>query len=207
MSRSLAWVAVSIGVSLSIGTSATAATLDMVADRATYNVGDTLTLTISGAADGAAATGILGSVAYDPCLLTVVSVSQTGLTSFGGLLLWTMSPLVTDDPVGTVDAFDALAGPYPQTPDQQVVSTITFQWIASGVAHFSWVAEGEESLRFFGLTNAAGTSALTVGYPHDCPPIPEPDTASLLAFGLVGLAVRRSFVSPGRSRRSGGRRR
>jgi hypothetical protein len=71
----------------------------------------------------------------------------------------------------------------------------------------AWVAEGEKSLRFFGLTNAAGTSALTVGYPYDCPPIPEPDTASLLAFGLVGLAVRRSFASPGRSPRSVGRRR
>jgi len=164
--------------------SAQAATLSIVADQATYNVGDTITLTITGDSQGGAALAIFGTVNYDQSLTSVTSQSQTALTSFGGGLPWTLGALFVDNPnAGTADAFNALAGLSPFPIDQLAVSVITLTADAAGTANFSWLTDGSaESLNFFGLTNAAGTSVNIVA-------VPEPTTAALLGMGLLGLAM------------------
>jgi hypothetical protein len=182
--RTLTLTAAGVAASVFLAFSAQAATLSMVADQATYNVGDTITLTITGDAEGDGATAIFGTVSYDQVLTTVTSQSQTALTSFGGFLPWTLGVLQLDNPnPGTADAFNALFGTGTGTPDQLAISTITLTADAAGTASFSWLADGSnEALNFFGLTNAAGTSVNIVA-------VPEPTTAALLGMGLLGLAV------------------
>lgn len=180
--RTLTRTAAGVAASVFLAFSAQAATLTIVADQATYNVGDTITLTITGDAEAGAASAIFGTVSYDQVLTSVTSQSQTQLTSFAGNLPWTNGVLQLDNPnPGTADAFNALFGTGTGTPDQLAVSVITLTADAAGTANFSWLTNaGAESLDFFGLTNAAGASVLIV---------PEPTTAALLGMGLLGLAV------------------
>ena len=181
--RTLTLTAAGVAASVFLAFSAQAATLTIVADAATYNVGDTITLTITGDAQGASSIALFGTVNYDQSLTTATANSQTSLPSFGGGLPWTMGALFIDNPnAGTADAFNGLIGVTPQVPDQLAVSTITLTADAAGIAAFSWfTGTGTlEDLDFFGLTNAAGTSVLIV---------PEPTPAALLGMGLLGLAV------------------
>jgi len=182
--RTLTLTAAGVAASVFLAFSAQAATLTMVADQSTYNVGDTITLTITGDSEGGSASGIFGTVSYNQGLTAVTSQSQNQLTAFGGGLSWTVGVLALDDPnAGTADSFNQLYGVAPGGADQLLVSTITLTADAAGVASFSWLTNaGLESLDFFGLTNASGTSVNIVA-------VPEPTTAALLGMGLLGLAV------------------
>ena len=180
--RTLTLTAAGVAASVFLAFSAQAASLTITADRATYNVNDTITLTISGDAEGGTGVAIFGTINYDQSLTTATSQSQTALTSFGGSLPWIAGALFTDFPNNaTVDAFNQAGGTVATTPDGPLSAVVTLTADAAGVANFSWLTNaGNESLNFFGLTNAAGTSVLIV---------PEPTTAALLGMGLLGLAV------------------
>jgi hypothetical protein len=170
-----------------VAVSSHAATLSMSTDKSTYDVGETITLTIVGDAEGEADVGIFGTVVYDPGRTTVTGQSQSSLTSLGGGLPWINGVLFLDFPnAGTADALNTIAGLVPQTPDQLVISVITLTADAEGAVNFQWLADGgSESLSFFSLTNAPGAS-ITI--------VPEPSTAFLVGLGLVGLGLRRARI-------------
>jgi hypothetical protein len=180
--RTLTLTAAGIAASMFLAFSAQAATLTMVADKSTYNISETITLTITGDSTGGSANAIFGTVEYGGLTSANGGQVQGALTSFGGAVPWLQGQLFVDAPhANTQDSFNQTPGLNPFPIDQLLVATMTFHADAAGVANFSWrTLAGNERLNFFGLTNAAGTSVTIV---------PEPTTAALLGIGLFGLAV------------------
>jgi hypothetical protein len=165
---------------VAFATAASGATLQVVSDKSTYNVGETITLTVSGSDGGASAYGVYGRLEYDESLVNFGTASQSNL---GG---WTKGVLVSGS--GFATAFDQIAGltalPSSLLNDvsNTAFSTITLVAEAVGVVNAAWntnVPSGFQ-LSFFGLTNAPGVTFTIV---------PEPTTAALLGLGLVGLVL------------------
>ena len=171
---------------------ASAASLSVTPDKTTYNVGETITLTVVGDDQNTISYGIFGRLEYTGALVNNGTRSQTKLvdTESQGSPQgpWLTGGLSQGDN-GTAafsDAFFQLAGISPKTASNLpgVLSTVTLIAQASGVVQLSWnIANGMGfELSFFGLTNAPGASFTIV---------PEPATLALLGFGLAALATRR----------------
>lgn len=177
--RTLTLTAAGLAASALLAFSAQAATLTMVADKSTYNIGETITITVTGNSGGAAATNVIGLINYDSSLSTYQSGTQSQYESFGGFVMWSLGTLFVTPT--TFTSFDQIGGlsPLPVSNDP-LIATATLLADAAGVINFSWLTTGTDALDFFGLTNAAGTSVTIV---------PEPTTAALLGIGLLGLAV------------------
>jgi PEP-CTERM motif-containing protein len=164
-----------------------AATLSISSDKLTYNVGETMTLTVFGDDEGAIAYSIYGKLLYSGAL---VDNGPNNGTQFQTLLGpgWTKNVLLaTDDGVdASIDAFGQISLPA-QSADNLpgLLSTVTLIATAPGAVDVSWDDSAVHpgfGLQFFGLTSAPGTSFTIV---------PEPTTAALLGLGLLALAIRR----------------
>ena len=179
--RTLTLTAAGIAASMFLAFSAQAATLTILADKSTYNISETITLTVTGDSEGGSSNGIFGTVEYGGLTSANGGQIQGNLTSFGAIS-WLQGVLFVDNPhANTQDSFNQTPGLNALPIDQLLVATMTFHADAAGLASFSWrTLAGNERLNFFGLTNAAGTSVTIV---------PEPTTAALLGIGLFGLAV------------------
>jgi hypothetical protein len=179
--RALTLFTATLAIVLGASLGAQAATLTMSADKATYGVSETITITVLGDSTGIRDGGIFGTVVYDMAL-----VSSTGTqtqTKMRGAVKWIMGGLNTDLPIlGTQDSFSQINGTtIPQTSTKKLTAVMTFKVEASGTAAFDWwIGEAAQRLDFFGLTSGAG---VTVDI------IPEPSTAGLMGLGLIGLVV------------------
>jgi hypothetical protein len=173
-----------VAVLVAFATAASAATLTVASNKTTYSVGESITLLVSGDAQGASADGIFGRLQYDGSLVNNVGSSQKLIG--GG---WTKGSLEANDSnlagpaTANAEAFDQviLGGGF-QTAVSPI-STITLIAQAVGVVNATWDTTSPGfQLQFFGLSNGPGTSFTIVG-------VPEPSTVALLGFGLVGLVL------------------
>jgi len=173
-----------VAVMVAFATSASAATLSVVSDKTTYNVGETITLTVTGDDQGASATGVFGKLQYDGAFVNSGTRTQTQIIGQYGK--WTVGVLNESDTGGAGSfsyAFNQIAGLYAQTANNLpgTLSIVTLIADAVGVVNVSWdEAAGPTQLAFFGLASTPGTSFTIV---------PEPTTAALLGLGLVGLVL------------------
>ena len=159
---------------------ASAASLTVVSNKTTYNIGETITLTVSGSDAGASAYSIFGRLEYNGALVGAGTQSQINM---GG---WVKGSL--NAAVGSSVAFDQVAGlvglvasnlsDVSNTP----FSTVTLIANAAGLVNVTWNTDLPSgfALTFFGITNSAGTSFTIV---------PEPSTVALIGLGLIGLAM------------------
>jgi hypothetical protein len=172
---------------LSIANAANAATLSLTADKTTYTIGETVTLTVVGDDEGATAYSIVGRLVYNGALVDNGTRSQ--ITLFGPYGAWTKFALTQADS-GTAsgtfsDAFQQVSGSSQTATNLPgVLSTVTLIAKAVGVVDVAWdnAPPPDYPLAFFGLTDAPGTSFTIV---------PEPATVALLVLGLAALAASR----------------
>jgi PEP-CTERM motif len=172
-----------VAVLVAFATAASGASLSVVSDKTTYNVGETITLTISGDDTGVTTYGVLGSLQYDGAL--VDNGTRAQITLNGGVA-WVKGVLFENDNGGPGSfsyAFNQAAGLTAQSATNLpgTFSTVTLIAKALGTVNVEWDDSGGfATLDFFGLTTAAGTTFTIV---------PEPSTVALLGLGLVGLVL------------------
>ena len=174
-------------VAFAFATSAGAATLSVVSDKTTYNVGETITLNVSGDGQGASAYAVFGRLQYSGAGSATVSTQTQKQIGTASPNDWTNGILAAGP--GFSDSFNQLAGLSPKVatglPAKNPFATTTLIASTVGTVNVAWntVSGSGFELNFFGLTNAPGTSFTIVGV------VPEPTTAALLGLGLVGLTL------------------
>jgi hypothetical protein len=157
-----------------------AATLTITPDLPVYQVGDTITLNVSGDAEGAADNLIYGPLLFDADLANYVSSHQQPLTT--NRFRWSVGSLSGGG--GFAEAFSQTPGLEPDVPDGPLLASVTLRATAPGILEYSWRTDGDPGLRldFFGLTEAPGGSVLIV---------PELSPGPLLGLGLIAIAMGR----------------
>ncbi len=188
--RQVTHLGVALFICLGLAGPASAASLAVSADKPTYLVGETITLTVTGIRGGLDLDNqIWGRLVYDAALTSTVSSTQTLHTTL--LVPWFSLGLSTGD--GFADVFHQTSLALPSLVDQNQSATATLVADAVGLVTVAWDTAGPESLDFFGLTNTSGTSFTIV---------PEPGTGLLVAGGLAALtwSGRRRRIAAGRER-------
>ena len=201
MSRRLALGILSFWI-VGSAVSARGASLTLTSDQATYAVGETVVLTVTGFSEGAEAFGLFARVDYNPLLLEWQSGSQIVHTTRNGMMSWIGGGSVMAN-AGDGRAFllDQLAPTVPSAPSSTdptpTIGTATLIAEALGIVSVTFFVQplNTLTLNYFGLTVAPGITFLIT-------PIPEPASAALLVLGLAALAAhgavrRRSFRSEG----------
>ena len=163
---------------------ANAATVTITPDKATYHVGETITLSIAGDSQGGTEIGVFGYLLFDKSLASYQGGSQQPLVSLGGSLTWLRGtlPCNTSNPREGCTAFNQIGTYTYQAVDNLLLASMQLLAVAPGALDLSWETDPSTGFqfRFFGLTNAPGTSVTIVN--------PEPGTAGLLGLGLFALA-------------------
>lgn len=170
---------------------ARAATLTVTADKATYTIGETITLSVVGDAEGESDLVMTGNLEYDPTLVTVIdNVTEehplTGQEAFGSQ--WNRLAATGECFFGLpaleniCKPFDYVTTTLPTNPqslanDPILFATLTFSADAVGTANFDWA-----DTLFFSIEGPqTGTSVLIT---------PEPSSIALVALGLLAMGAR-----------------
>jgi hypothetical protein len=174
---------VSAALIIGFSTASNATTLSVSPDKLTYNVGETVTLSVSGDGQGATAYGIFGRLQYSGSG-SVTSNTQTQKIVTPGAVKNALfnGPSFSDSFSQIINA--VTAQPASNLPADNPFSTVTLIASAVGFVNANWNSQAGSGfeLNFFGLTSAPGTSFTIVDA------IPEPTTGALLGLGLLGLA-------------------
>jgi hypothetical protein len=195
---------------------ATAVSLTMSADQPTYNVGDTIFITLETVIpDGPAgpensSLQAFVIVAHEPGQVSPLGgvgpiAPEDGdfpdvFTSFDGAAPWTRGgnegtcawAIGRDDQCLAWDEIPFFAGP--GNPAQADAGTersiLAYLATAPGVATFVFQDEVGSDFMFFDLGNGTDVGTAPAGVSLTILPVPEPGTAGLLGLGLVVLAAR-----------------
>jgi len=127
---------------LTLGSSASAATLTITPDQVVYHVGDTITLTVSGDAEGASAYSIYGRMLFDADRADYVASHQERLTSRGSP--WLIFQLTGGNGFG--EAFSQ-GTEIQESPDGPLSASVTLLATAPGILHYSWLTDGDPDFR------------------------------------------------------------
>ncbi len=176
---------------------AAAVTLSVSPDKATYDLGETVTLTVIGDPIGTSDSGIFGRLEFWPWRTTPLDATQTQHTGGGGTMPWGVGPLRQS--VAASEVFNQITTEDTLPAEQLQVATVTLCAELPGIVDVSWTLHDPYDpfgLSFFGLTSAPGTSFTIADLPGEpeasC--LPEPSGAAALLAGvgaLHGLARRR----------------
>ncbi len=179
MKRTLILLAAVVG----FATAANAATLTLVSDKATYNIGETIVLTVtgdSGGPGGDAAFAIFARILYDAALTEGVSGSQVPHVIMMANASAGFAGIEFD---GQAVSLNQVFGLSPQTMNASpTIGTTTLIAEAAGTVNVNYYIDSTNAntLNYFGITSQPGISFLIV---------PEPTTAALIGLGLVGLVL------------------
>ena len=197
-------VAVALGLGL-FAEEVRAATLTITSDKAEYALGETITLTVTGDAQGAADDAIFGRLDYASELAATLSAAQLALSSGGQT--WSTGALGPESGgVGYVDVFNQQIGGS-QTVDGPLVSTVQLQAspLFPGTLNFEWSVSAGHQLDFFGLVTVTPDQPAAPGSPerpfvysvriYDPSVIPEPGGAIVFAIGLLAARASRRLAN------------
>ena len=168
---------------LALASIANAATLTVTPDQTSYQVGDTITLIVTGDHQGASTARIFGQLLFSNPSVADFASGTPGQTQI--LPPFPIPPAPLTCTASSCDMFNQsfVLGPTQPAP-VLMIAQVSFVAMAPGVSNANWNTDPSNGfeLEFFGLTNAPGT-VITV--------IPEPGTAALLGLGLLGVALAR----------------
>jgi hypothetical protein len=183
-------------LAVAIAGAANGASLSINPDKLTYDIGETITVTIFGDDQGASAYGIFGRLLYNGYLVDNGTRSQDTLVASDGYH-WVKGALEAHDTgansatSGDSEAFDQVNLPGEDAANLPgTFSTVTLIAQNVGILDLNWDTSGHTGfeLYFFGATSAPGASVTIV---------PEPATAVLFAAGLLAFAVSRRALREG----------
>lgn len=181
MKRTLFVAAIVLG----FATAASAATLSISSDKASYNIGETITLTLTGTSTSSeVAKQVFAAVGYSAALTETVSSSQVAHTTSFGMNTWTQGTLNVLD--GEAELLNQIAGLSPQANGLGVsTATATLVAEAAGIVTVSFLDASTfgGDVDYFDVQLASQTTGTSFTI------VPEPTVATLIGLGLVGLAV------------------
>jgi hypothetical protein len=170
---------------VAFATAASGATISVVSNKLTYNVGETISLSISGDSQATKDNGIFGQLEYSAALTDTVTSSQSEMK--GGSATFTTGNLGRGD--GFAEVFDQLNGTAANvTVSTLLASTATLVAQAAGIVNVNWSLSPGLQLDFFGLTSV-GNGGTAPDTATTFTIIPEPGTAALLGLGMLGLVL------------------
>jgi hypothetical protein len=192
-----------------------ATTLAITTDKASYTVGDAITLHVTGDSQGATSYAVFGQLVWNPSLASFVSVAQQPLGSnwITGQLQSGRTPNYSwHGDWSYSDVFDQIT--FPTAAGGGLDSTLVLHADAPGALDLNWQWVGG-SLDFFGLTSRgyafwndnhgalveiggqAAQGPLVDAQNPSGPSVPEPNAPVVFPMGLLAATIAQHMVRHG----------